>query len=178
MTQPSQPGTAVRPLDRTLVVIGCTLLVALFVTVLLGIVTRAFNEPLTWTDEAARFLMVWLACAGWIIAGRQRAHVRISFFLDRVPHGLRRGTNLVILVALTVLGSIVAWFGMVIVLRNLDMEANSLPVSAAWLYAPIVPAGVALVLQSLVQLREEVRSRPVADCDAPQGTEAVETTAR
>ena len=146
MMQASQPGSAVRMLDLALVIIGCALLVALLGTVLLGIVTRAFNEPLTWTDEAARFLMVWLACAGWIIAGRRRAHVRISFFLDRVPKRLQRATNLLIQALLMMLGAVIGGFGVLLVQRNLDMEANSLPISAAWLYAPIVPAGAALVI--------------------------------
>ena len=163
MMQAAHPGSAVRRLDTTLVVIGCTLLVALFGTVLLGIVTRALNEPLTWTDEGARFLMVWLACAGWIIAGRRRAHVSISFFLDRLPGGLRRAVNLVIPVLLILLGAVIGGFGVLLVRRNLDMDANSLPISAAWMYVPIVPAGAALVLQSLVQLREMARSPAAAE---------------
>ena len=168
MTQTGHSGAAVRFIDLTLVVIGCALIVALFGTVLLGIVTRAFNAPLTWTDEAARLLMVWLACAGWIIAGRRRAHVRISFFLDRLPRGLRHATNLLTQVALLVLGAVIGGFGVMLVQRNLDMEANSLPISAAWLYAPIVPAGVALVVQSLIQFWEQVRLRPAASIGMPR----------
>lgn len=168
MMQSSRPTGAVRLLDLTLVVIGCTLLVALFGTVLLGIVTRAFNEPLTWTDEGARFLMVWLACAGWIVAGRRRAHVRIGFFLDRAPPGLRRAVGLLTQAVLMVLGAVIGAFGVLLVQRNLDMEANSLPISAAWMYAPIVPAGAALVLQSFLQFWEEVRLRP-APADGPLG---------
>lgn len=167
--QPGRPGSAVRLLDLALVVFGCTLLVSLFITVLLGIVTRALNEPLTWTDEAARFLMVWLACAGWIIAGRRRAHVRISFFIDRLPPGLRRATNLLLQVALLGLGAVIGGFGLLLVQRNLDMEANSLPISAAWMYGPIVPAGIALVLQSLIQFRALLRAEPEPSSQPPPG---------
>ena len=167
--QASRPGSAVRLLDLGLVVFGCALLVSLFITVLLGIVTRALNEPLTWTDEAARFLMIWLACAGWIIAGRRRAHVRISFFIDRLPPGLRRATNLLLQVALAGLGGVVGAFGVLLVQRNLDMEANSLPISAAWMYGPIVPAGAALVLQSLIQFWELLRAEPELSSQQPPG---------
>ncbi len=165
--QAGRPGSVVRLLDLALVVFGCALLVSLFGTVLLGIVTRALNEPLTWTDEAARFLMIWLACAGWIIAGRRRAHVRISFFIDRLPPGLRRATNFLLQVALLALGAVIGGFGVLLVRRNLDMDANSLPISAAWMYAPIVPAGAALVLQSLIQFWELLRVGPAAPGDQP-----------
>ena len=169
--QPAQPRPSVQLLDRTLVVFGCALLVALFGTVLLGIVTRALNEPLTWTDEGARLLMVWLACAGWIVAGRQRAHVRISFFLDRVPPRLQRATNVLIQTILVALGAIVGGFGVLLVQRNLDMDANALPISAAWLYAPIVPAGAALAMQSVIQLLDLLRAPPASAAGmlAPDG---------
>ena len=51
----------------------------------------ALGHPLSWTDEAAGFLMVWLACFGWMIATRRGAHIRIRFFQDKLPRqGLAR----------------------------------------------------------------------------------------
>ncbi len=49
-------------------------------------------------------------------------------------------------VATVLVGGVIAWFGVLLAQRNLDMDANSLPISATWLYLPIVPAGIALVV--------------------------------
>ena len=52
--------------DRASAFLAMLLLVALLATVLLGVVTRALDAPLIWTDEVWRLLMVWLAVFGWI----------------------------------------------------------------------------------------------------------------
>jgi TRAP-type transport system small permease protein len=142
----------IRLFDRTLEAIACALLVALLITVLLGVVTRAADAPLSWTDEGARFLMVWLACFGWMVAGRRRAHVRIRFFQGLLPPGPFRLTERVIQGAMVVLGGAIAWYGVALVQRNADMDATSLPLSMAWIYAPLVPAGLVMALQALSQV--------------------------
>src|SRR6202142_2581434 len=58
---------------------------ALTLAVLLGVVSRALNDPVAWTDEASRILMIWVAAFGWVLATRSRAHIRIRFFHDLLP---------------------------------------------------------------------------------------------
>jgi TRAP-type C4-dicarboxylate transport system permease small subunit len=126
-------------LDRASAVLACVVLVALLVCVALGIVTRAADDPLIWTDELARFLMVWLAALGWIVSTRKRGHVRIRFFQNLLPDMARRG-------------ALVFWYGFGLVAKNLDLDALTLPVSMAWLYAPLIPAGLVTAAQSLAEL--------------------------
>ncbi len=144
------------------------MLIALLLTVLAGIITRALGDPLDWTDEGARFLMVWLACAGWMLATRRRAHVRIRFFQDLLPRPAWRGAEAAIQLAIAVLGVAIAWFGWVLVGRNLDLDATSLPLSMAWLYAPVIPAGLMTAGQALADV---ARPRHVG---SPVGEDQVE----
>ncbi|WP_158747449.1 TRAP transporter small permease [Acidisphaera sp. L21] len=144
----------VRIFDRALEAVACTLLFVLLVTVLLGVITRATGEPLIWTDEGARFVMVWLASFGWMIAGRRRAHVRIRYFQDLLPPALHRGTEVVIQLAMVALGCALAWYGVYLVRRNQDLEATSLPISMAWLYIPMIPAGLLMAVQGVAQAIE------------------------
>jgi TRAP-type C4-dicarboxylate transport system permease small subunit len=140
--------SVIRLLDRALEIAGCALLVTLLVVVLLGVVTRANGDPLIWTDEGARFLMVWLASFGWMVAGRKHAHVRIRYFQGLLPPTLHRAAERVIQLALAVFGCAVAFFGWSLVQRNLELEATSLPISMAWLYAPLIPAGIVMAVQA------------------------------
>lgn len=141
---------ATRLLDRAAQAFGCALLAALLVCVLLGIVTRGAGEPLIWTDEAARMLMVWLAATGWVLASRRHGHVRIRFFQNMLPKRAWRGAETVIQLAIVVLGLTVAWLAVQLVQKNADLEATSLPLSMAWLYAPMAPAGLLVALQAAV----------------------------
>jgi TRAP-type C4-dicarboxylate transport system permease small subunit len=140
-----------RLFDRTIETIACILLASLLLTVLLGVITRALDDPLIWTDEGARFLMVWLATFGWMIAGRRRAHVRIRFFQDLLPKPAWKVTETAIQMAMVVLGAVIAWYGINLIGRNIDLEATSLPISMAWLYVPMVPAGLVMAAQAASQ---------------------------
>jgi TRAP-type C4-dicarboxylate transport system permease small subunit len=144
----------VRLFDRALAAVACALLTALLLTVLAGVVTRAAGAPLIWTDEGARFLMVWLAAFGWMIAGRRRAHVRIRYFQGLLPAAWFGAAERVIQAALILFGLAIAWFGQVLIRRNLELEATSLPISMAWLYIPLVPAGLTMAVQAAVQFIE------------------------
>ncbi len=108
-------------------------LLALLTCVVLGVVTRALNSPLAWTDEMAQYLLVWMGCLGWMIASRRRSHIRINVFIDKLPRKARLATEvliqgIVILLALALLRYVPS-----VIQRNLDVEWISLPISAAFL---------------------------------------------
>ena len=139
-------------LDRLLQFVAGALVVVLLGTVVAGIVSRALNHPLSWTDEASGFLMVWLACLGWMIATRQSAHIRIRVFQDLLPLQPWRGTEAVIQVATALLGAVIAWYSVHLIRSNADIEALALPLSTAWMYVPLLPAGLLTLAQALVEL--------------------------
>ncbi len=147
----------IRVFDRCCEAAAGGLVVALLGSVALGVVTRAWNDPLAWTDELARMLMVWLAMFGWILATRRRGHVRIRFFQGLLPGGAQRGSEVLIQGGLMTLGVVAAWHGIGLVERNLDLEATSMPVSIAWLYVPLVPAGVVTAVQAAGEILAQFR---------------------
>jgi TRAP-type transport system small permease protein len=137
-------------------------LLALLTSVVLGVLGRLLNEPLVWSDELARYLMVWLALIGWIMASRHRSHIRITLILNRLPSGLRRAVEIVIQAALAVFGMALMRDGFTLVERNMDVESVSMPISSAVIYVPIVLAGASTMLQALVQVLEQFRRSPSA----------------
>jgi TRAP-type C4-dicarboxylate transport system permease small subunit len=145
--------------DRAAAVAACALVVALLVCVSLGVLTRELGAPLIWTDELSRFLMVWLAVLGWVLASRRRIHVRIRYFQDRLPVPARKGVEIVIQLGLATLGTLIAIYSVGLVIKNHDLEATTLPMSMSWLYAPMVLAGVVTAVQGCVELVETIRRR-------------------
>src|SRR5215470_15512112 len=157
--------------DRGVAIIACALVTALLVCVSLGVVTRSLGEPLIWTDELSRFLMVWLAVFGWILATRKRIHVRIRFFQDRLPSSAHKGTELMIQGALTLLGLLICVYSVGLVAKNRDLDATTLPISMAWMYLPMLLAGIVTAVQGA---REAVGVVQRAKSPATPGEEAVE----
>jgi TRAP-type C4-dicarboxylate transport system permease small subunit len=143
--------------DKAAAFVACALVTALLGCVALGVVTRSLGAPLIWTDELSRFLMVWLAVFGWIVASRKRIHVRIRFFQDRLPPRARTATEVAIQAAVSVFGALVMVYGVGLIGKNHDLEATSLPISMAWMYVPVVLGGAITALQGASEVIETLR---------------------
>jgi TRAP-type transport system small permease protein len=141
-----------RHLDRALAIIAGALTVALLATVTGGIVSRAMNRPFVWTDEASGYLMVWLACCGWMIATRRGTHIRIAVFQDKLPRPAWRSVETLLQLAMAVLGAVIAWKSIHLIQVNSDVEAVTLPVPTALLYVPLLPAGLLTLAQAVAEL--------------------------
>jgi TRAP-type transport system small permease protein len=139
-------------IDRGVAIAACTLLVALLIAVTSGILSRAVGRPFTWTDEAASYLMVWVSMFGWMVATRRMAHIRIRFFNDMLPTTGRRVLEVAFLAIAAGLGILVAWQGAHLVAVNLDVETITLHISTAWLYAPLIPAGLVMAGQAITEI--------------------------
>src|SRR6202451_1193231 len=57
---------------------------------LAGIIARAFGAPLTWSDELASILFLWLAMLGAVIALQRSEHMRLGFLVSLAPPRWRR----------------------------------------------------------------------------------------
>ena len=71
--------------------VPAALLVALEMVVLLaGVVARyVFDAPLTWSDELASILFLWLAMLGAVIALRRSEHMRLTTVVNRLGPRVR-----------------------------------------------------------------------------------------
>jgi TRAP-type C4-dicarboxylate transport system permease small subunit len=143
-------GFARTVFDRAMDILAGILIVTLLVCVTLGIVTRALGDPLIWTDEVSRFLMLWVAVCGWVIASRRQAHIRIRFFHDLLPRQGWRAAETVMQIAMIVFGLLAGWYSIHLVAVNHDLEATTVPISM----------GTALCADGLRRLRHR-RAGPV-----------------
>jgi TRAP-type C4-dicarboxylate transport system permease small subunit len=140
--------------DKAAAFVACAIVVALLGCVALGVVTRALGDPLIWTDELSRFLMVWLAVFGWVLATRKRIHIRIRFFQDKLPKRSHSAVEVAIQAALLLFGGLVAVYGVGLIGKNYDLQATSMPLSMSWMYAPMVLGGAVTAVQAVVELIE------------------------
>jgi TRAP-type transport system small permease protein len=143
--------------DQAAAFVSCVLVVALLGCVSLGVITRTLGAPLIWTDEFSRFLMVWLAVFGAILASRRGLHVRIRFFQDLLPARAHKAVELAIQIAVTLFGAMICVYSVGLVRKNLDLDATSLPISMSWMYVPMVLAGAVFALQGARDVVEVLR---------------------
>jgi TRAP-type C4-dicarboxylate transport system permease small subunit len=140
-----------------LAVAAAALLVALLLTVLLGVGARAFAHPLAWTEEAAQHLLVWTGFVGLVIAARNGAHIRIEAVLSVLPAGARTALAIGLHALVIVFAVLLLREGPSLVERNWDVEWVSLPLPSALLYIPVPIAAFGLVLTSLAEIASLLR---------------------
>lgn len=124
--------------------------------VLIGIVavqvlgrTPLFRGPV-WTEEAARWVWVWMAFIGISEVERQDKHLRMGFLAEMLPSFIRKAAfTLIDLVYLGVVAQL-AWIGWQTVGRTWDNASVTLPLSNGVLYLSALLAFV-LVLHRIVR---------------------------
>jgi TRAP-type C4-dicarboxylate transport system permease small subunit len=142
------------------------LLLALLGSVVIGVVSRQFNQPVTWSDETAQYLLVWTGFVGWMIGARKREHIRINVIIDLLPGVARRVVEVIIQLAVIVFALGLLAYGTPLIERNWDVEWISLPLPAGLLYVPVPFAAALLVGQALVEIRDVLAGRPLTEKEA------------
>lgn len=134
-------------------VLATLLFIALIVVVVIQILGRTplMSGPV-WTEEAARWLWVWMAFIAIGEVERQNGHLRMGFLAEALPARLRRlvftGIDLVYLGVMSHL----AWIGWQTVRRTWNHAAVSLPLPNALLYASALLAALFVVHRILRRL--------------------------
>ena len=82
------------PLDTVLALIteplAAAVVVAEVLVLLIGVISRfVFNHPLTWSDELASIMFLWLAMLGAAIAQRRGQHMRMTALVGMCSGGVR-----------------------------------------------------------------------------------------
>jgi C4-dicarboxylate transporter DctM subunit len=132
------------------------LVVAQAAVVGLQVVARhVMRQPIPWTEEVARLLLVWLMCVGGILALRYAQHPRVTALVRLLPRDRRRavdrGLRLVLLAFfLLLIGP--AW-RLTVASAGERLPASGL--SGAWI-SIVLPAALLLMSVAILQqLRRE-----------------------
>lgn len=81
-----------------MVEVTCAVLVGVMVLVVwLGIVDRYLvGANITWTEEFARYVMIWAALLSVSCGARMREHIGFNMLVDKLPQRLRRLTVIMV----------------------------------------------------------------------------------
>ena len=141
--------------EATLVIV----LSGMAVVVLLQVIFRyVLNFPLFWTEELARYCLVWSSLLGSAVAVKRGQHIAVTIFLERVPPGLRRGLTMIALISVAAILTIILWGGIQLVAITRAQISPALRITMSVPYLA-VPVGAALMLlHTIVCIFETLRS--------------------
>ena len=65
-------------------IVSSVVLVAMIVVILIQIIFRLMGNPLSWTEEVARWMLVWATFAGANYAFKNGGLIRVDFFVKKL----------------------------------------------------------------------------------------------
>lgn len=128
----------------------------LLFTLFLQVFTRyVLNDPLSWTEEVARYLYVYIVFLGASAAISDRTHVGIDYFAKLLPIGaqwlLSVAVNLLILGAL----ALMTYWGWRAAMRQWNLPLVVLDIPYTWVYIVVPITAVLMSLRTIVLMRAD-----------------------
>ena len=116
------------------------------VVVLAEVIFRyALLLPLFWTEEFARYCLVWSSLLGAGVALKRGEHIAVRFFSDKLPKGIRMGTALCVQIFIAALLGVIFWGGVDLVILTRHQLSPAMRIPMSWPYMAI-PVGSLIML--------------------------------
>lgn len=148
-----------RGLARAIDMVCVGLMVLLVLDVWLGVFARyVWPMPITFMEEAARYLMIWVALLAVSSAISRREHIGVQMLFAALPAGVRRGLLLVVdLLGILFFAGLI-FYGVGMVERGDRMSTMIYGMSKALPFAAVpVAATLAVIQLALVAVRDQMR---------------------
>ena len=145
-----------RSLDRILVVLLVALFAALVLMVVWQVLSRyALNSPSAFTEEAARYLMIWVSLLGASYVFRMRLHIGLDLLTRKLTGSNKRIVEVAALTAAVLFALLILLVGgarLVELTWSLDQVSAVLGIRMALVYLAIPLSGGFILLYTLEQL--------------------------
>ena len=128
-------NVAVNKLNRIIILIIVPIFTIMSAVTLIQVLFRyVFKLPLSWTEELARFLFVWVVFLGSAVSVKELAHVGVEYFLDRLSFGKKKVITIIAYSACIFMALILAKVGWDVTRRTFAQLAPSMQIPMAYVY--------------------------------------------
>jgi TRAP-type C4-dicarboxylate transport system permease small subunit len=149
-------------LDRIVLLMIILLSIPLVLVVLYAVFMRyVLNMAPAWSEEVARYLMVWLALLSAAAALRRGQHIGLNFIVDKNPPLLRKAIKILAY-------CFILFFFLVVSIKGVSMTIFVAPQRSPSAYIPMwipymsVPvSSILMVVQTLMLMLKQIKTREV-----------------
>ena len=139
--------------ERAIDVAAIAVFTGIFLCVFMQVILRyVFDSPMTWSEELARYLFIWCAFLGWVIASRRNGHLAMTFVVERLPLPAQRAIGAAIHLATIFFAWILGSRGWKLVTNNWDVDNVAVPFSLGAVYLIVPLAAIAIAAYALAAL--------------------------
>jgi TRAP-type C4-dicarboxylate transport system permease small subunit len=148
-----------RTIDKAVDYFLILLILAMTAVVFISVFFRyVLNSPLSWSDEIARLMVVWLCFIGAYMALRENKHIGFDLVFKKLPPALKAGVALLNQALMAVFLLVVIWQGLIFSGEFLDVTMPYTGIPLGWFaYSALVAGGLLMLAQVLINLAGLVR---------------------
>lgn len=162
-------------IDRLLELLLGSLLALMVLDVTWQILTRFLPmSPSSYTEELARYLLVWIGILGAAYAYRKKSHLGIDLLTNALPEKVRKKVQLLTVSLCFTFAAAVMVFGgvqLVLLTFELDQLSAALNIPMGYVYVVIPLSGALICLFCIDQLLQLLGAASPAQHGADQPTE-------
>ena len=127
------------------------LFLAMTITVIIQVFFRfVIQSPLRWTEELARYLMIWLVLMASAIAMRNRSHL---------PQKPKRILTAIVDLLTIVFLCIMTYFGFKVVQSTTAQTSPAMQIPMALIYAAFPTGGALMIMEQLLTFIERLKNK-------------------
>jgi len=156
---------AFSPLEASLII----LLIAIVVVTFIQVLFRYFlHFSLGWTEELARFLLLWLASLACAYGFKTKSHFVLKFFVNIFPPFPQKIIKTLVTFGLSLFMGLFIWKALEYTLRVANQTAPSTRVSMAIPYSSAAVGGILMLYYILRNWWIEIRDKesiPISEED-------------
>lgn len=144
------------------------LLAVLTVSVFMQVVFRfLIEQPLAWTEELARYCLIWITFLGAAYAMSLRAHLGVEFFVNSFPLLGRKIMAVVASIVSLSFFSILVIYGFQLVNKSTSQTSPVLDLPMGFVYLVIPISGIFLIINLLANTISDVLKKEGESNDDP-----------
>lgn len=141
-----------RFLNGVLTTIISLFLLSMVALVFLNVVLRyGFDSGITWSEEMARFLFVWIVFLGAIVAYKEKAHLGVDLFIGFLPPIGQKAMYVIINIIVIGVLVIIVDGGLKMIELNKVSYGPATGISLSVLFIAGTLAAVVMILLSIIQ---------------------------
>ena len=138
-----------KTIDRVLEITLASLLAIMTIDVLWGVFTRyVVGSQASWSEELARFLLIWIGILGAAYASGKKMHLAIDLYPMSLPPERRKKLNFfiyVLIIAFVFVSFVIGGSRLVYVTSTLGQTSAALRVPLAFVYSIVPISGLFII---------------------------------
>lgn len=132
-----------------------TSLFVIFAVILVSSLSRyLFNAPIQWSEEVARYAMIYGAMFGVVLCYLEGIHVRFTFLEDIVSEKIRHVLHILSDIVSLACGVVLTWSGYLFMMKRGGIQSPGTGIDMYYFQVAIMIGGICLAIAAVIRLCE------------------------